>query len=61
MWSLGVILLEILTGIPIWMSLKCRTSTLTNKSQITPGIFAVQGRSGPKILAKQDLVFRNLN
>lgn len=26
-WSLGVILLELLTGIPIWMSLKCRTVT----------------------------------
>lgn len=25
MWSLGAILLEILSGIPIWMSLKCRT------------------------------------
>lgn len=23
-WSLGIILLEILTGIPVWMSLKCR-------------------------------------
>ena len=25
MWSLGAILLEILSGVPIWMSLKCRT------------------------------------
>jgi dual specificity tyrosine-phosphorylation-regulated kinase 2/3/4 len=27
MWSLGAIILEILTGIPIWMSLKCRMVT----------------------------------
>jgi dual specificity tyrosine-phosphorylation-regulated kinase 2/3/4 len=26
-WSLGAILLEILTGIPIWMSLKSRATT----------------------------------
>ena len=27
MWSLGAVLLEMLTGIPIWMSLKCRAQT----------------------------------
>lgn len=27
MWSLGIILLEIATGIPVWMSLKCRSLT----------------------------------
>ena len=27
MWSLGTILLELLTGIPIWLSLKCRAQT----------------------------------
>lgn len=23
-WSLGAIILEILTGVPLWMSLKCK-------------------------------------
>jgi dual specificity tyrosine-phosphorylation-regulated kinase 2/3/4 len=32
MWSLGAILLELLTGIPIWMSLKCRTVPCKGKS-----------------------------
>ena len=31
MWSLGAILLEMLTGIPIWMSYKCRAQTYTGK------------------------------
>lgn len=41
MWSLGAILLELLTGIPIWMSLKCRTVPCKGKSQIGMGIFGV--------------------
>ena len=42
MWSLGAILLEILSGIPIWMSLKCRTTPLPGGKQIiTTGIFGV--------------------
>ena len=31
MWSMGAILLEMLTGIPLWMSLKCRAQTQTGK------------------------------
>ena len=53
MWSLGAILLELLTGIPIWLSLKCRAQTQTGKSLIGMGIFGVQGRQGKKILQKQ--------
>lgn len=52
MWSLGAILLELLTGIPIWMSLKCRTAPLKGKPQIGMGIFGVQGRVNAKILQK---------
>lgn len=45
MWSLGAIILEILSGIPIWMSLKCRTVPQANgKQTISTGIFGVQGR-----------------
>ena len=32
MWSFGACLLELLTGIPIWMSLKCRTLTHTGRN-----------------------------
>jgi hypothetical protein len=32
MWSLGAILLEIVSGFPIWMSLKCRTVPVKGRS-----------------------------
>ena len=44
MWSMGAILLEMLTGIPLWMSLKCRAQTHTGKQLFGMGIFGVQGR-----------------
>lgn len=59
-WSLGATLLEMLTGIPIWLSLKCRTVTQTGKSQIAMGALAVQGRLGAKILQKQTQLLKNL-
>jgi serine/threonine protein kinase len=40
-WSLGVILMEIITGFPVWMSLKCRVSTVDGKSVLGQGIFGV--------------------
>jgi len=40
-WSLGVILLEIVTGFPVWMSLKCRVSTVSGKSVLGQGVFGV--------------------
>jgi serine/threonine protein kinase len=59
-WSLGVILLEIVTGFPVWMSLKCRASTANGKSVMGAGIFGVQGREGKKILVKQQQLLKNL-
>ena len=53
MWSMGAILLELLTGIPLWLSMKCRAQTQTNKQLFGMGIFGVQGRQGKKILQKQ--------
>ena len=41
MWSFGAILLEILTGIPLRMSLKCRAQTASGKSLVGYGIFGV--------------------
>ena len=51
-WSLGVTLLELVSGIPIWMSLKCKTVSYTGKSSISTGLFGVQGRQNSKILQK---------
>mmetsp|Transcript_47529 Transcript_47529/g.62859 ORF Transcript_47529/g.62859 Transcript_47529/m.62859 type:complete len:119 (+) Transcript_47529:2181-2537(+) len=60
MWSLGAILLELLTGIPLWMSLKCRAVTQTGKQLFGMGIFGVQGRQNKKIIAKQNSQLKNL-
>jgi hypothetical protein len=46
-------LLEILTGFPLWLSLKGRVATSNGKSIIGTGLFGVQGREGKKILLKQ--------
>jgi serine/threonine protein kinase len=60
-WSLGIILLEIITGFPVWMSLKCRVSTVDGKSVLGQGIFGVQGREGKRILIKQQGILKNLS
>lgn len=44
MWSLGSILVEILTGFPLWLSLKSRVVTADNRSIINIGLFGVAGR-----------------
>ena len=50
-WSLGSILLEILSGFPLWLSLKSRVKSLDGgRSIINYGIFGVQGRDNQKIL-----------
>eukprot|EP01017_Pseudomicrothorax_dubius_P011559 TRINITY_DN1434_c0_g1_i2.p1 TRINITY_DN1434_c0_g1~~TRINITY_DN1434_c0_g1_i2.p1 ORF type:complete len:476 (+),score=125.05 TRINITY_DN1434_c0_g1_i2:370-1797(+) len=51
-WSLGAILLEIITGLPLWMSLKCKVAYET-KTVFTSGFLAVKGRTYDKILSKQ--------
>eukprot|EP00347_Sterkiella_histriomuscorum_P022827 403337002 len=58
-WSLGSILLEILTGFPIWLSLKSRVKSLDGRHLINYGIFGVQGRDNQKILQKQITVLSN--
>ena len=49
-WSLGAILLELLTGFPLWLSLKSRVSLSSGKSQIGYGLLGVPGRDTKKIL-----------
>ena len=43
-WSLGVLLLEIVIGIPVWISFKLKNDQI--------GIFGVKGRSVTKIVQK---------
>jgi serine/threonine protein kinase len=56
-WSLGSILLEIISGFPLWLSLKARVKSLDNRSIINYGIFGVSGRDNSKILQKQNQIF----
>jgi len=56
-WSLGSILLEIISGFPLWLSLKARVKSLDNRSIINYGIFGVSGRDNGKILQKQNQIF----
>ena len=53
MWSIGALLLEIVTGFPLWLSLKGRTKTLKGKQIFGTGVFGVAGRDCGKILKKQ--------
>lgn len=51
-WSLGCIILEIVCGIPLWMSLDTKVSSNTKDGYAT-GLFAVKGRVFPDIIRKQ--------
>ena len=52
-WSLGSILLEVLSGFPLWLSLKSRVLALDGQtSRINVGLFGVAGRDNAKIMAK---------
>jgi len=53
MWALASILLEVLSGFPLWLSLKSRVLSLENRSIINYGMFGVAGRDNSKILVKQ--------
>lgn len=57
-WSLGCILLEIVSGVPLWMSANTRISTTT---QTVTGLFAVKNRVFSKIIQKQIEVVNQLD
>jgi dual specificity tyrosine-phosphorylation-regulated kinase 2/3/4 len=52
-WSLGSILVEIMSGFPLWLSLKSRILTSEGRSIVNYGLFGVAGRDNQKILVKQ--------
>ncbi len=48
MWSLGCVLLEIVVGVPLWMSLPLLVPNKVGKSFLQKeGLFAVKGRLFP--------------
>ena len=51
-WSLGSILLEVLSGFPLWLSLKSRVMALDGQTRINMGLLGVAGRDNAKIMAK---------
>jgi len=57
-WSLGAILLEIITGVPLWMSLKCRVD-IGHKTVFKMGLFAVKSRGYDKIYLRQKSVMES--
>jgi dual specificity tyrosine-phosphorylation-regulated kinase 2/3/4 len=56
-WSLGCIILEIVSGLPLWMSIPTK---IEGVSQKVSGLFAVKGRLFNKIISKQIDVVENL-
>jgi len=58
-FSLGAILLEVLTGFPLWFSMKGRIET--NRGNIVSyGLFAVKGKEPNRIAQKQRETIKNL-
>jgi dual specificity tyrosine-phosphorylation-regulated kinase 2/3/4 len=58
MWALASILLEVLSGFPLWLSLKSRVLTVDGKSIINYGMFGVSARDNGKILIKQQQIMK---
>ena len=57
-WSLGCIVLEIVTGVPLWMSIDTR---IEDRGGRVTGLFAVKNRVFSKIIQKQIEVVNNLD
>lgn len=59
-WSLGVVVMEMIIGFPIWMSYKGRIVRGDKSSALMTGIFGVQGRIPSKIAKSQLQVAQNI-
>lgn len=57
-WSLGCIVLEIISGVPLWMSIETR---IEGTNERVTGLFAVKNRVFGKIIAKQIEVVSDLD
>lgn len=59
-FSLGVTLLEIASGYPIWISKKCKSTNYAGRSMIGVGVFGVPNRNPKKIAKQQTIVIGKL-
>ena len=59
-WSVGITLLELCLGCPIWMSYKAKI-IINGKTKFTTGLFGYRGRDGNKIYHKQVELCKNLD
>ena len=60
-WSLGMIWLELISGFPLWMSLKSKVTTSKGRTVTSKGLLAVQGRDTQLILREQRILIGNLS
>ena len=59
-WSLGIVIVEILEGIPIWLNYKCKIINSKGKEVYKTGLLATKGRDYSKILERQFEMKRKL-
>lgn len=52
-WSLGIIIVEILEGIPIWLNYKCKIINGKGKEVYKTGLLATKRRDYNKIMERQ--------
>ena len=46
-WSLAVIVIEIITGVPVWLQIPCKVVLSNGKSVSYRGVLKVQDRNQP--------------
>ena len=62
MFSLGCVFLEIVVGVPLWMSLPLLVPNKSGSSFCQKeGLFAVKGRLFPEIIKKQRIVISKID
>lgn len=52
-------MLEVLSGFPLWLSLKGKVLSVDGRNIMNYGIFGVSGRDNAKILQKQQIILGN--
>lgn len=58
-WSFGTMLLEIISGVPVWINMKCKVER-KGKLVDSQGLFASKGRNLPKIAFLQKQLVNDL-
>ena len=59
-WSVGCILLELLTGVPLWFRYKCKLE-MKGREVLQLGFFSLTGRDYIKIMRKQREIVENMH